>query len=64
MSVVVLFDTLINQYHVWDSEEDESLFGSDDKMTWDTINDLPQEFYGSSHCYTIDELDFSMLKGM
>lgn len=64
MSIVVLFDTIINQYYVWDSDEKEYLNGSDDKMTWNTLNELPEEFFGSDHSYTIDEVDFSLLKGM
>lgn len=64
MSVVVLYDTIINQYYVWDSADDEYLDGSDGKMTWNSLNELPEEFYGREHSYTIDEVDFSLLKGM
>lgn len=64
MTVLVLFDKLTHRYHVWDSDERESLAGCDEKMLWENLSDLPEEFYGREHSYTIDEVDFTLLRGM
>ena len=63
MSVSVLYDRLLRGYYIYDSEEKESLEGSDGKMIWNHIKDLPEEFFGSNHSYTIDEVDFTLVKG-
>jgi len=64
MSVNVIYDTLLHGYYVFDSDDKEILAGSDDKVIWDKLEDLPKEFFGRVHSYTYDELDFSLLKGM
>jgi len=48
-------DGLGPHYYVYDVEEKEVLEGNDGKFTWKTLQDLPEEFFGSSHCYTLEE---------
>ena len=56
--VYVLYDLLLRAYYVYEHENDESLMGSDGKYTWNKIDELPEEYYGSCHNYTYDELIF------
>jgi len=47
--------TVIPHYYVYDVEEKEVLEGCDGKFSWETLQDLPEEFFGSSHCYLLEE---------
>jgi hypothetical protein len=62
MSVYVVYDKLLRAYYVYDSDSKEILAGSDDKVMYDNLNDLPEEFFGRVHSYTYEELDFSQVK--
>jgi hypothetical protein len=62
MSVYVVHDKLLRAYYVYDSDDKEILAGSDDKVMYDSLEDLPEEFFGRVHSYTYNELDFSQVK--